>query len=513
MRGFLLQRLQGSLACAMASVLGMVVAHDGVARARGVEEGEALARQHCGACHVFPEPDLLDRRTWEQHALRKMAPFLGVARLKTEGRPDGRRLEESGLFPPGPVVSQEAWRAITAFYAARAPEVALEPGTPRPVAVVTTQFDPRPLSLPGSVPRTTLATLGARPGEAWIGDAGSGSVHRFDAMGQSMGAWSVGGAPTHVARLGEGWVTTLVGSVFPSDVPLGRVVRLSAQGQATGLLEGLERPVMTVPCDLNGDGLSDLVVNGFGNQLGRLAWHEALPGGTWRAHELLDRPGAVCTEARDLDGDGDLDLLVLMAQSQEQLLWFVNDGRGRFDVRVLLRFHPVFGAVHFETADMDGDGDMDVVLSNGDNGEYPSPFKRYHGVRIFRNDGSMRLVEAWFQPVNGAFKTLARDLDGDGDRDLAVISFFPDYARAPEESFLMLRHEGGLRFRRETVREATLGRWLTMDAGDLDADGDIDLLLGSFCEGPPAVAIPAGLAAGWRTNGVNALLLLNRGRP
>jgi hypothetical protein len=163
--------------------------------------------------------------------------------------------------------------------------------------------------------------------------------------------------------------------------------------------------------------------------------------------------------------------------------------------------------------DMDGDGDLDVVLSNGDNGEYPSPFKRYHGVRVLRNDGSMRLVEAWFQPVNGAFKALARDLDGDGDRDLAVISFFPDYARAPEESFLVLRNEGGLRFRRETVREATLGRWLTMDAGDIDADGDIDLLMGSFCEGPPAVAIPPGLAAGWRTNGVNALLLLNQGKP
>ena len=34
---------------------------------------------------------------------------------------------------------------------------------------------------------------------------------------------------------------------------------------------------------------------------------------------------------------------------------------------------------------------------------------------------------------------------------------------------------------------------------------------GSFIQGPPAIEIPAGLQNGWRTNGVNALLLRNRG--
>lgn len=476
------------------------------------DRGEALARQHCAACHVFPEPDLLDRRTWEQHALRKMAPYLGVARLRTEGRPDGRRIEESGLFPPGPVVTAEEWRAISQYYVTQAPEVALAWVGPRPRATLSTRFTARVLTIPGSVPRTTLATLGMRPGEAWLGDAGTGSLHRLDATGRPLEAWKVGGAAVHVARDAEGFLVTLVGSVFPSDVPLGRVVRLASDGLTTPLLEGLERPVMTWPCDLNGDGWTDLVVNGFGNQLGRLAWHEGTRSGTWGAHEVLGRAGAVCTEVRDVDGDGDPDLLVLMAQGQEQLLWLENRGGGDLIPHVLLTFHPAFGAVHFESADLDGDGDLDVVLSNGDNGEYPSPFKRYHGVRLFRNEGGMRLVEAAFLPVHGAFKALARDLDLDGDADLAVISFFPDYRGAPEESFLVLRNDGGWRFGRETIPEATSGRWLTMDAGDVDGDGDVDVLLGSFCEGPPAVEIPAVLATSWRTNGVNGLLLINQAR-
>ena len=477
-----------------------------------LERGEALARQHCAACHVFPEPGLLDRRTWEQHALRKMAPYMGVARLRTEGRPDGERLEESGVYPPGPVVTREEWQAIGRYYSARAPARAVGLEAPRPPAAPTVQFVARPLTIPGAVPRSTLASLSAQGGEAWLADAGTGAVHRFGADGRLLGAWGLGGAAVHAWR-GEGlWAVTLIGSVFPSDVLAGRVVRLRTDGATDAWVEGLGRPVMSLPCDLNGDGRTDLVVNGFGNQLGRLSWHEGLPGGGWRAHEILGRPGAACTETRDVDGDGDVDLLVLMAQAQEQLVLLENDGHGDFSARILLQFHPVFGAVHFESVDMDGDGDLDVVMSNGDNGEYPSPFKAYHGVRVFRNDGGMRLAEAWFHPVHGAFKALARDFDGDGDLDVAAISFFPDYRRAPEESFLLLRNEGAWRFGRETIPGATLGRWLTMDAGDVDGDGDLDVLLGSFCEGPPAVEIPPGLATAWRTNGVNGLLLVNQRR-
>ena len=477
-----------------------------------MDRGEALARQHCAACHLFPEPALLDRRTWDNHALRKMAPYMGVARVRTDGRPDGRRIEESGLFPPGPVVTEEEWRAIGRYYSTLAPESALGLETPRPASALTVQFVARPLAIPGTLPRSTLASLHARHGEAWLADAATGGLHRFNPKGERLAEWKIGGAPVHAWRQPDSWIVTLIGSVFPSDVPAGRVVRLRDDGVTETLLEGLERPVMSLPCDLNGDGRPDLVVNGFGNQLGRLAWHEGLPGGGWRAHEILGRPGAVCTEARDIDGDGDIDLLVLMAQAQEQLVLLVNDGRGDFSARVLLQFHPVFGAVHFESVDMDGDGDMDVVLSNGDNGEYPSPFKAYHGVRGFRNDGGMRLSEAWFHPVHGAFKAMARDFDEDGDLDVAVVSFFPDYRRAPEESFLLLRNEGGWKFGRETVPEATWGRWLTMDAGDIDGDGDTDVLLGSFCEGPPAVEIPPALVSAWRTNGVNGLLLVNQRR-
>jgi len=40
--------------------------------------GEKLARVDCAACHMFPNPDLLDKKTWVSGVLPQMAPRLGL---------------------------------------------------------------------------------------------------------------------------------------------------------------------------------------------------------------------------------------------------------------------------------------------------------------------------------------------------------------------------------------------------------------------------------------------------
>jgi len=98
------------------------------------------------------------------------------------------------------------------------------------------------------------------------------------------------------------------------------------------------------------------------------------------------------------------------------------------------------------------------------------------------------------------------DFDLDGDLDLAAISFYPNYAA---ENFVLLENTGSLRFKAFTMEEATTGRWMVMDAGDLDGDGDADIVLGSFVMGPTTIPTPAKIRERWQDEGAAVLILEN----
>ena len=93
-----------------------------------LKKGYELAHVYCQACHLFPEPNLLDKKTWRNGALRKMAPLLGVGRINLESRADGKILQEAGIFPASPLVSESDWRAICNYYEQSAPEKPLPQG-------------------------------------------------------------------------------------------------------------------------------------------------------------------------------------------------------------------------------------------------------------------------------------------------------------------------------------------------------------------------------------------------
>jgi hypothetical protein len=105
-------------------------------------------------------------------------------------------------------------------------------------------------------------------------------------------------------------------------------------------------------------------------------------------------------------------------------------------------------------------------------------------VYIFINDKTNHFTQKFFFPINGCYKAVARDFDNDGDLDIATISFFADYEKQPEEGFVYLENEGNYKFQPYSNPAAQAGRWLTMDVGDTNGDGKLDLILGNFSVGP-----------------------------
>ena len=146
------------------------------------------------------------------------------------------------------------------------------------------------------------------------------------------------------------------------------------------------------------------------------------------------------TAVRDLDRDGRPDLLVLMAQGREGVYAFYNQGEGRFGMKPLLQFPPVYGSSDFALADVDQDGDEDLLLAQGDNADLSAVLKPYHGLRVYRNGGDYRFTEAYFYPMYGATRVVSEDFDADGDVDIAVSAYFPDFEVNNSRSFVYLEN-------------------------------------------------------------------------
>jgi hypothetical protein len=259
--------------------------------------------------------------------------------------------------------------------------------------------------------------------------------------------------------------------------------------------------------DLNNDTLEDIIVCEFGNNTGQLSWFENKGGQNYTSHVLRAKPGAVKTVINDFNKDGKPDVMALMAQGDEGVFIYTNEGKGIFKEERILEFPPSYGSNYFELSDVNKDGFPDIVATNGDNGDYPPVLKAYHGIRVYINDGTYHFKQQVFLPVNGVCKAIARDFDGDGDTDIASIAYFPDYDNMPEESFIYWENKGNLSFKPYSFPEAASGRWLTMDAGDMDGDGDTDIVLGNakFSLG----RVPDSLMQKWNQYSPSLLILEN----
>ncbi|MEQ8682601.1 MAG: VCBS repeat-containing protein [Cyclobacteriaceae bacterium] len=484
--------------------------------------GDALAIQHCASCHAFVPPAMLTRQIWQDDVLPSMGHRLGI--YQGAHQPDslfdkdigGKIVRDANIYPEQPLIAEEDWEKIKKYYLEHAPESIPEPTRTEKITIGLNQFNVLASEFSHRPPLTSMIKILENNQGFVLGD-GKRDFSNLTFFNQNTAQdfnTKLKTSPIHFHQKADTIYLTTVGkSLYPHDAPDGNILKLFRKEvggpyrSAKVLIDDLQRPVHVSYGDLDDDGLEDLVVCEYGNLTGKLSWFRNL-GNRYQKQILKEKPGAIKSELIDFNGDGLTDILVLMAQGDEGLFWFRNQGGGSFEEVRLLSFLPLYGSQYFELHDFDSDGDLDILYVCGDNADQTPILKAYHGIYIYLNDGNNQFEQKFFYQLNGAYKAMACDYDLDGDLDIAAISFFPDYARYPEESFVYLENLGEWQYQDYSFENASQGRWIVMDAEDMDADGDVDIALGSFVAFI-AAGDTTGLGQRWIRQGPSMVVLEN----
>jgi hypothetical protein len=445
--------------------------------------GKELAEIYCGSCHLYPEPSLLDTGSWLRELLPNMGARLGI---RTEGYNPLRKLNPEdammigveNIYPEKPLIAVEDWVKIVAFYRETAPSV-LPPAKTQLVTNGLKNFKIHLPTLPKMPSMVTLTQIDTVNGRLLIGGLNR-RLWAFSPQLQVLDSFDLPSPPVALTQNQLTFNVLGIGNIHPNEMMDGSFFQTDKNSkQSQTLFQTLRRPVHFVETDLTGDGQNDLVVCEYGYQKGQLTWFER-KGEGWKPHVLAATSGASKVFAHDFDKDGRTDLAVLFAQGDERSSLFYNRGKGKFEEKTVLRFPPVYGSADARWMDFNGDGALDIVYTCGDNEDFSPVLKPYHGIRVYLNDGKDNFTEGVFYPMNGAFQAAAADFDGDGDMDIAAAAFFPKDKKQAAANFMLLEQTQPMIFKPATFPEANRGKWMTMDIGDADRDGDVDILLGSF---------------------------------
>jgi hypothetical protein len=228
--------------------------------------------------------------------------------------------------------------------------------------------------------------------------------------------------------------------------------------------DSLAHPRFAVAADLDGDDDIDvLAVSGDDH---KIAWFENLDAaGDFGPERLVSDPDPFLEAGRiaaaDLDGDDDLDVLVSASGNWDNVVWFENlTGTGEFGPRRVITAgykDPAF----VRAADLDGDGDQDVLTGSA----YHQRFDWYENL-----DGSGLFGSGQFIGYARPYDAFVADLDGDLDLDvLAAVGY-------GNRVIWYANGDGAGNFAPSRTISTESGVPRSVFAADLDGDGDRDVL-------------------------------------
>jgi hypothetical protein len=375
-----------------------------------------------------------------------------------------------------------------------------------------------------SYPPPTILTGGLGPSAVAVGDFNNDCAADFATADQFANSVTVrfgngsGGFPTLSTITGFVTPVSIVSADFNNDGapdlavgnnagfsadPIGHVISIllnNNTGTFTTLATGSSPAsngfvTRLVAVDLNEDGNMDLLAVDANSSPNGVRFYAGDGTGHFAAAVVISTdthfPNALV--AVDLNGDHHLDLAVTTGDSTAI---FLGNGDGTFSAPTYLLYpDPIEGAdgaVHVAAADIDHDGDIDLVTAAGN---FPG------GVTVFRNNGNATFTRSRFKinsvVTNPIFVALA-DLDGDGNIDIVTANQF---GCTPDGSNLSARPGNG---------DGTFGAIVPISVGygptcinshwqpnaiaalDLNCDGAADLIVPTMNTATTSVLLTAG---------------------
>ncbi|SVD85251.1 uncharacterized protein METZ01_LOCUS438105, partial [marine metagenome] len=199
-----------------------------------------------------------------------------------------------------------------------------------------------------------------------------------------------------------------------------------------------------------------------------IAWYEndGASDPSWTAADIAtSADGAYDVHVADMDGDGDLDI-VSASTSDDTIAWYENDGAADPTWTAANIATDADGAVDLEVADMDGDGDLDIVSASGDDDT----------IAWYENDGASD--PSWTAAnidtnADYALDVDVADMDGDGDLDIVSASAFDD-------TIAWYENDGASDPTWSAANIDTNADYaLDVEVADMDGDGDLDIVSAS----------------------------------
>jgi len=352
---------------------------------------------------------------------------------------------------------------------------------PRAANVAVTFSQPLTAGSAGALRVFSDQRGGRLPGTATI----SGNTLTFD--------------PSHDFKPGEtvrASITTAAQATNGTALAAPRVVQFTTAALGgTGIFGGGTEvsagpsPYSLATGDLDADGDLDLVVaNDPDNALGSTVSIRLNDGVGGFAPPAAGAELAVGGRAQrvilgDIDGDGDLDLLTANFYSNTVSVR-LNNGLGTMTAPATGAEVPISVAASLELADIDADGDLDLLALNG---IYSISANATVSIRLNNGSGQFSAppANALVEAGNGPYSLNTGDLDNDGDLDLLVPN---DGASRGGGTVSIRLNDGRGSFTRPAVgAEVPLFQGVDAAAvGDIDGDGDLDLLAVNY-GGPTSV--------------------------